>query len=195
MSMKADFSETFEGVTKLNELTEQDWQVLKEVVATTKDWGPAIAKRFYDQLYTYEPTAEILQAHERETREKSLLDWYEKLVSGEPGDSFWLDAWIVGLIHIRAGVPNFYMLGMVTSVKDAFAAKCRETFEPDLALRVSTSFSRIMDTVGAIIAEGYTSGIVGGMERVGLSAPLMDRMRGVIVTRAINSLRGGDSDP
>lgn len=195
MSMKSDFSETFEGVTQLNELTDQDWQVLKEVAATTKSWGPTIAKRFYDQLYTFEPTAEILQSHERETREKSLLDWYESLVSGEPGESFWRDAWIVGLIHIRAGVPNFYMLGMVTSVKDAFAAQCRETFEPETALRVSTSFAKIMDTVGAIIAEGYTSGIVSGMERVGLSAPLMDRMRGVIVTRAIDSLRDGDAEP
>ncbi len=169
--------------------TSEDWTTLRSARDVTSQWSGEMAKVFYDILYSSEATAAVLANQDRAVREQSLRDWYENLVSGEPGEKFWHHQWLVGLLHIRAGVKNTYVLAMVNQVEAVFLSKCLASFEPQRAIELYLAFKRIVDAVGILIAEGYHHGIISGLSAVGLNPGLITRMRDIAVKKMVEETR------
>jgi hypothetical protein len=176
---------------RINGLTPKDWQTLGAAEATLKPWGAAVAKTFYDVLYADPDAARVLGEGNRATRERVLREWYERLVSGDPGPRFWEHTWMVGWVHILANVKNVYMMSIGLRVEGLFLAGCLEHFERERALEVYSAFRRVFGTVTAIIAESYVSGLVAGMEFLGINPKLVERMRNTFIARGIDEMRRG----
>lgn len=175
--------------SRINGLRPEDWKTLASVEGTLKPWGSAVAKAFYDVLYSDPDAAQVLGEGNRATRERVLKEWYEKLVSGNPGPKFWEHTWMVGWVHILANVKNVYMMSIGLRVEEIFLAACLKSFERDKALQVYTAFRRVFGTVTTVIAESYVNGLVSGMEFLGINPKLVERMRKTFISKGIESMR------
>ena len=175
--------------SRINGLRQEDWQTLGQVQATLKPWGTSVAKAFYDVLYADPDAAKLLGEGNRGTRERVLKEWYERLVSGEPGPKFWEHVWMVGWIHILAHVNNVYMMSIAMRVEEIFLAACLQHFERERALQIYAAFRRVFGTVTTVIAESYVSGLVAGMEFLGINPKLVERMRNTFIARGIDDMR------
>lgn len=175
--------------SRINGLRPEDWKTLKSVEATLKPWGPMVAKGFYDVLYADPDAAQLLGEGNRETRERVLKEWYEQIVSGDPGPKFWERAWMVGWIHILANVKNVYMMSIGLRVEEIFLEGCIKSFERDQALRVYAAFRRVFGTATMVIAESYVEGLVSGMEYLGINPKLIERMRKTFIAKGIDDMR------
>ena len=183
------FSEVLETMIQLTGYTEQDARILAETYETTAPWAPHLAKVFYDTLFAYPPTAAVFRPGERPAREKTLQDWYRRVVRGEIDDAFWLWQWRVGLIHIPRRVTNDFMLGMMSRVQQAFLQLCLEHFPHQRAIEVFLAFKRVTDVVAGLIAEGYMRGHQLAMrELLGFRQELLDRMMDMEVETLVERL-------
>lgn len=156
--------------------TDADAQILRDVADQTRPWGLTVATVFYDTVYAYETTAAVFKEGERPVREKSLIHWYNLLISGQINDDFWQWQWYVGIIHIPRGISNSYMMGMMSRVQQLFGQQCMATFEGEQALVVYNAFKRVTDVVAGLIAESYFESYLEAVERsTGQSRKLIDR--------------------
>lgn len=175
--------------SRLNGLTAEDWRTLGAAQETIKPWGAAIAKTFYDVLYADPDAAQLLGEGNRATREQVLKEWYENLVSGNPGPKFWQHTEMIGWIHILVNVKNVYMMSMGLRVEEIFLAACLKSLEREAALKVYLAFRRVFGTVTTVIAESYVNGLLSGMEYLGINPKLMERMRLTFVNKGIATMR------
>lgn len=181
--------------SRINGLRPEDWKTLGAAQGTLKPWGPAVAKAFYDVLYSDPDAAQVLGEGNRGTRERVLKEWYERLVSGDPGPKFWDHTWLVGWVHILANVKNVYMMSIGLRVEELFLAECLKAFPRDDALRVYGAFRRVFGTVTTVIAESYVNGLVSGMEYLGINPKLVERMRKTFISKGIEEMRRGLAAP
>jgi len=175
--------------SRINGLSPKDWQTLGSVQDTIKPWGAAVSKAFYEVLYADPDAAVLLGEGNRHKREQVLKDWYERLVSGNPGPRFWDHTRMVGWIHILVGVKNVYMMSIGLRVEEIFLAACLKHFERDRALEIYTAFRRVFGTVTTVIAESYVNGVISGMESLGINPKLVERMRKTFIAKGIDEMR------
>jgi hypothetical protein len=168
----------------------EDVEALKEVSATTSKWEPEVIKIFYDTLFAYEPTKKVFKEGERPDREKTLADWYLSVVKGEMDDAFWNKQWMVGLIHVWRGVPNHFMLAIMSKVQIAFLHNCLKEFEPAQAEKVFKSFKHLTDVIVGLIAESYFQKYLESVrEFSGIKQSVIDRMVTMEVEKLIKEYR------
>jgi hypothetical protein len=163
-------------------LCSQDYFTLQAAFPETKLWGEEIIKDFYDTLFSYEPTQLVFNPDERTERESTLREWYLEVIQGQLDDNFWRRQWVVGMVHIPRKVKNPYVLGIMSHLQQLFLKKCFQTFPPERALAVYTSFKRVTDIVAGLIAEGYLMvsvyGLSAGKE---LGFPVTEHKQPVII--------------
>jgi len=126
----------------------EDHQVLLKhkdsLLALTDD----LVKTFYDTLFATPNTRKVFHEGERPEREKTLRDWWRRTIEGPVDEDYWAWQAYVGLIHVKRVVTNPMMLGQAFMIQDLVR---QHIADPELAGAVS----RLMATVGAIIAYGY----------------------------------------
>lgn len=184
--------QVLEDLIKLTGYSDKDRETLKEFSAQTTGLVDEFVKGFYDTLFAYKPTAVVFEENERQEREKTLKGWLLTVLNGDLNDDFFKNLWIVGLLHIKRGVPNSYMLGMVSLVQQLFLSKCLESFEKADAERLFGAFKRLMDVVAGIIAEGYYLSYVEALSNVaGIKKEVVDRMINIEIDAMIKVERGG----
>ncbi len=98
--------QVLKDLIKLTGYSDKDRETLKEFSAQTTGLVDEFVKGFYDTLFAYEPTAVVFEENERQEREKTLKGWLLTVLNGDLNDDFFRDLWIVGLLHIKRGVPN-----------------------------------------------------------------------------------------
>jgi hypothetical protein len=182
--------EVLNHIIALSGISEQDGRNLKEVAPKTQKWVNAVVKEFYDTLYAYEPTANVFQPGERPRLEKTLHDWYMLVTSGVLDDNFWKHMWFVGLVHIKRRVSNAYVLSMMSRIQLLFLKQCMKEFDAAKAERVFSSFKRVLDAVGTLIAEGYLMSYIEGLESVlGFNKALSQQMLDLEIDKKIAEAR------
>jgi hypothetical protein len=173
-------------------LSEADAKVLKESGDITAKWADAVCQEFYDTLFAYAPTAHVFKEGERPAREKTLVDWYERVISGNFDEKFWQWQWLVGLVHIMRGVHNHYVMGMMNRVQLLFLKMCLTDFSPDKGLQVYSAFKRVTDVIGGLIVEGYRLQYLEAVQHVsGMQPALIDRMVSLEVGKMVEDARTG----
>jgi hypothetical protein len=161
----------------LTDFSKEDSQLLKENSEVTLKWGDALVKEFYDKLLAYHPTASVFKEGEMPEREKTLRDWYIGVITGKLTEEFWKQQWLAGLQHIRRGVGNQHVMGIMTFVQQFFLRKCLEEFETTRALAIADAFKRETDIISGIIVESYRFQYLKAVENtLGVEVELIDRM-------------------
>ncbi len=77
-----------------------------------------LAERFYAALDSNAESKAILDAEpERRARlNKTLSEWYEQMFSGQYDEAYAQRRWIIGLVHVRIGIPPMYVVGSMENV-------------------------------------------------------------------------------
>jgi len=170
--------------------SDKDPEILASHRETAHQWTETIVQVFYDTLFTYEPTAKVFSEGERPAREQMLRDWYEGLTSGNIDQNWWRHQWFVGLVHIKRGVSNLFLIGMMSRIQQLFLSKCLETLPPDEAKELFGAFKRITDVVTGLIADGYFENYFIALERtVGFKTALIQRMLDMEVKKMLEEWR------
>lgn len=182
--------QVLEDLLTLSQLTEDDYQILKDSASVTQEWTQELTQHFYDTLYGYVPTSHVFKPGERPDRESTLIKWYMEVTSGNIDMNFWRRQWIIGLVHIPRRVTDPFMIGMMSRSQQFFLNKCLESFDAEQAIKVYTAFKRVCDTVTGLIAEGYFLSYVEATERMtGQSRALTDRLVSLEISRMIDETR------
>ncbi|MEI6043444.1 MAG: protoglobin domain-containing protein [Chloroflexota bacterium] len=169
----------------------QDSQILRENAAHLQQWTDELTKVFYDTLYAYPRTAQVFVDGERPHREITLHDWYLEVISGQIKPEFWQRQWFVGLMHIKRGVDNQFLFGILSRVQLFFMDKCYQDFDPVKATRVFVAFKRMTDVIAGLIVESYRQQYLHAVERAsGINQALIHRMAVVETVRMIVEIRG-----
>ena len=180
-----------ENLIELTGHTEEDFAVLGRHAATTRSWADDAVRVFYDTLFAYPPSAVVFLKGERPHREATLRDWYLEIVSGDVGDDFWTQQWIIGLVHIKRHVKNSFMVSMVSRLQQLFLQRCLAELDPVQGPEVFLAFKRITDVVLGLVADGYHQGYIEAVTDVtGMRGALVDRMADVAVDRLLARARG-----
>ncbi|HHM05037.1 MAG TPA: hypothetical protein ENJ19_04750 [Gammaproteobacteria bacterium] len=186
----------FDIISPLVAYNEKDWDVLAGEAGQISTWVPDLVDVFYNTLYGHDSTKTIFQDGERPKLEKTLQDWVASLVSGPKGADFWDHQWVIALLHVRRGVRNLYMLGMMNRIQQVFLAKCVETYDKDKAHEVFSAFLRISGTVAALIAECYGALLENsteeGLSKVGMNAALLQRIKDNQISKMIQESQHND---
>jgi hypothetical protein len=183
--------EVLDHIVALSGISEQDARNLKEAAPKTQKWVNQVVKEFYDTLFGYEATANVFKPGERPALEKTLADWYMMVTSGEIDEKFWNRMWFVGLVHIKRRVTNAYVLSMMSRIQLLFLKQCVKEFDATRAERVFSSFKRVSDAVGTLIAEGYLMSYIEGLETVlGFNRALSQQMLDMEIEKKIAEARG-----
>ncbi|MEW5789103.1 MAG: protoglobin domain-containing protein [Pseudomonadota bacterium] len=172
--------------------SQNDAELLRQSAPVTRLWVDELAQAFYDTLYAYPPTQQILGEGQRAEREQTLRAWYLDVVSGEVTPRFWQRQWVVGLVHILRRVGNPYMLAMMSRAQTFFLGKCLEHWPDGRGEQVFGAFKRTTDVIAGLIAEGYFRNYVLAMERVaGFKLALIGRMMDLEVRKMLEEARSG----
>lgn len=170
--------------------SEEDATLLRESATVTGPWVDDLVKVFYDTLFAYPPTGELLDEAQRAAREQTLRDWYLDVVGGQVSAAFWQRQWIVGLVHILRRVGNPYMLSMMSQAQTFFLGKCLNHWQDGREEQVFGAFKRTTDVIAGLIAEAYFRNYVIAMERVaGFKLTLIGRMMDLEVRKMLEEAR------
>lgn len=175
-----------ENVAKLNGHTTADFQILASAKHVTIPWGQAIARIYGDGMYAVADVVPVLAHHDRKEREYAFAAWYERLVSGAPGSSFWGDTGMIGLYHAASDVNNGFVESLGSKVKAAFLELCLKHQVP---LEVSHAFVRTFDVALAVMQECYMTALLDGAAQIGINDRLLARIRVVQIRKTIEEAR------
>ena len=158
-------------------ISEEDIQTLKERRKILISWGDELMDEFYNTLLGYPKTAKVFEKVPVERVKAKNKKWYEQVVSGEIGKSFYEFQFFVGLVHVYWNVENDIMIFMANRLKMHFLRKASEHFESKEALTVFQSFSKIIDFLIALTVEGYIFTLREAlMDITGFTPGLVDNM-------------------
>ncbi len=114
-----------------------------------------LVQGFYDTIYAHEPLRAVLASDEREAREATLRQWWQRTVTGPFDERYWTWQVLVGLVHVKRGVKNPMMMGMwgwlLAWLRKTLAASMGDSE----AMQVLGSFERLAVTVQALTSESY----------------------------------------
>lgn len=175
-----------ENVSRLNGHTSADFQVLASAKHVTIPWAPQIAHQYGEGMYAIADVVPVLAQHDRKEREYAFASWYERLVSGAPGASFWGDTGMIGLYHAAADVNNGFVESLASRVKATFLALCAKHQVP---VEVAAAFQRTFDVALAVMQECYMTALLEGAAQIGINDRLLSRIRVVQIRKTIEEAR------
>lgn len=136
-----------------------------------------IVKGFYDVLYAYPRTLEILQNDDRVKREAVLRDWWQRTLNSQFDDEYWQWQVFVGLVHIKQKVTNPMMISMWGWLAHTLSAALQGKVPEGEQVAIEKSFGRLSSTVQALIAESV---MVNNLQAItgatGFNPKLLDRL-------------------
>ena len=152
----------------------EDAEIIKNHADLLMSLTNEFVTNFYDILFAYEPTREVFKEGERSLREKTLGEFWGRVVNGPHDDDFF--AWLafVGPVHVVRQVSNPMMLAMLDYLS-IFIVKKFAGHENAAAL--AEAFIRLTATLGAIISYGYEVAWQEALQNVvGMPPALVERM-------------------
>ncbi|MGV6818590.1 MAG: protoglobin domain-containing protein [Thiotrichales bacterium] len=146
----------------------------KDLLLTLED---ELVKGFYDHLYEHKTTRQVFTDDEREAREKTLRDWYQRTLSGPFDQKYWEWQTFVGLVHIKRNVNNAMVSGMWGWLQTFLGQRALEALPADEALKVIKAVHALQAVVMALISESYQRNMFSAVEKAsGLNEALLYRL-------------------
>lgn len=156
-------------------------------VANLKAMGPlltphtaAMAQIFYDALDRIPESKAILDGDPgRRDRLHTTLDaWYREIFAGDYGNAYAQRRWIIGLVHVKIGIPPKFV---VASIKNVYVFSARKLGEIQSQLTGTLhdnciSLSKMLGTDLAFIEQSYAQSTSRAMAiEIGASESLFKR--------------------
>ena len=154
-NLRKEFLYTMKTIRSLTNVTQADFDLLREVASETSEWKDLVVKTFYDILFGEANTALIFGKGERATREKTLGNWYLDLFKIEDEEAFWDMQVRVAFYHVRRKVYNEFMVSAGSRLEEIFMKNSVKTFGAERGVDVSVAFNRVLDTVVGITVALY----------------------------------------
>lgn len=133
-----------------------------------------LVQGFYDNVYGYEVTRRVFRDDERPAREKTLVEWYRRTLSGPFDDAYWRWQAYVGLVHIKRKVNNAMVAGMWGWIMTFLGARALTALPLDEALKLIKAVHALQACVFALIAESYQRNMFTAVDKAaGLSEALL----------------------
>ncbi len=180
---------TYEEAARLNGHTGEDWAVLASVKETTLPWAQRLGKLYAEAIFSDPATRKVVEHLNRSDREQGLAVWMERLLSGQPGESFWADTCIIGFHHASTSVDNGHVLAMATRMEQLVLEESLKAFPAEQAREVFAAFCRVMGTATSLMIVSYEQAIIRGMTQLGLNERLLSRVRTVAIKKMIDEGR------
>ncbi len=153
--------------------------------------GPDMVTEFYNTLYSHEPTTAVFKEGERQMREESLIDWWNRTARGPIDHSYWSWMAMVGLIHVIRRVTNPMMLAMTQFVAGYLSRNADKLNLPDdEQAQLVDAFRRVAGMTGSVITWGYDHAVSAALfEVAGMPEALLARLRDAEVNEALGRAR------
>lgn len=169
----------------------EDGAILDKHQDLMLSWTPDIVQGFYDMLYGHGPTAEIFHDGERPKVEKTLVDWWSRVVNGPRDENFWDWMTFVGLVHVVRKVKNPMMIGAWSFVESQAFKRSSQALSPDEASAFHGAIARFGLTFNALVAESYIIHYLEAVsESTGSSAVLLDRLVLTEIGQMLDNVKG-----
>lgn len=169
----------------------QDGEVFDRHQDMMLSWTPDIVKGFYNMLYGHGPTAAIFQDGERPKVEKTLVDWWSRVVNGPRDESFWDWMTFVGLVHVVRKVKNPMMIAAWSFVEGEAIRRSSQALSPEEATAFHAAIARFGLTFNALVAESYIIHYLEAVsESTGSSAVLLDRLVLTEIGQMLDNVKG-----
>ncbi len=149
-----------------------------------------LVKGFYDHLYAHETTRKIFTDDEREAREKTLRDWYQRTLSGPFDTHYWEWQTLVGLVHIKRNVNNAMVAGMWGWLQTFLGQHVLEKLPSEEALKVIKAVHALQAVVMALISESYQRNMFTAVDKAaGLNEALLYRLVSIEIDEMLAQAR------
>lgn len=144
-----------------------DVQRLVEMGVLLLPHTAAMADMFYRGLDGNPASKAILDA-EPERRQKlhgTLAEWYQQIFSGKYDEAYAQRRWIIGLVHVKLGIPPMFVVGLMENVYRFSARKLGEA-SSKLGGPVEVyveSLTKMLNTDLAFIEQSYAESTLRAM--------------------------------
>jgi hypothetical protein len=172
--------ELLQTMKTLLEFNDKDTTNLKAMGPLLTPYAGAMAQLFYGALDRVPEAKAILDAEpERRNRLHATLDvWYKEIFSGNYGNAYAERRWIIGLVHVKVGIPPKFV---VASVENVYLFSARKLSEVQDLLSSSLeenciSLSKLLRIDLAFIEQSYAQSTSRAMAlEIGASEALFKR--------------------
>jgi two-component system, NtrC family, sensor histidine kinase HydH len=148
--------------------SESDERALRALHAAASPHFPRIAVVFYDAIFSHGEaqqwmTDDNLVRHLKVT----LQQWLDQLLSGPWDDKYYESRCRVGRHHVRAALPQHYLIGAMNVVRRELEAVIEGAFqgEHELLGRARAATSRVLDLDLAIMLHTYREDLLAQQAR------------------------------
>lgn len=162
------------------DINAEDEARLKAMGPLLTPYAEDLAKAFYAALDKVPEAKNILDAEgDRRARlHDTLKQWYEEIFSGEYGDAYANRRWIIGLVHVRVGIPPKFVVASIENVYQFSARKLGELSDQlgnSLEENIH-SLSKMLRTDLAFIEQSYAQSTSRAMaNEIGANEALFKR--------------------
>ncbi len=120
--------ELLKTMHKMLDFNDADSQRLTEMGKLLEPHSSAMAGTFYTALDSHPASKAILDAEpDRRSRlHTTLHEWYQQIFSGKYDDAYAQRRWIIGLVHVRIGIPPMFVVASMENVYRFSARKLGE---------------------------------------------------------------------
>ncbi len=153
---------------------DEDAAVILRYRDTLLTFEADLVQGFYDNVYGHAVTRRVFRDDERPAREKTLVEWYRRTLSGPFDDAYWRWQAYVGLVHIKRKVNNAMVAGMWGWIMTFLGARALTALPLDEALKLIKAVHALQACVLALIAESYQRNMFTAVDKAaGLSEALL----------------------
>jgi two-component system sensor histidine kinase HydH len=136
-------------------------ELLSELLPLAKPSFPALVEDFYDAITRDAEARAIVTGGERQfdRLKKTLLDWLESGLRGPHDHDFAASRRRIGLVHVRIGLPQRYMLTAMNRVRAGLLTVAEVSYAPQDPQRRDTllAIHRLLDLELALMFDSYAA--------------------------------------
>lgn len=122
----------------------EDIEHLRALAPVFKTHGAAITDSFYARLAANPDTAPLIEGRV-DTLKQTHMRWLESLFQGEYGDIYLEERLRIGLVHVRVGIPPWWVEAVTSFLRTAGLDLITRTFPGPEGVALGQSYLKILD--------------------------------------------------
>jgi hypothetical protein len=155
--------------------TADDIDNLRSLAPVFKEHGAAITDSFYERLAENPETGPLI-AGRVDKLKQTHMRWMEGLFRGEYGDPYMEERWRIGLVHVRVGVPPWWVEAVTSYLRSAGVGLITTTYPGDRGAALAQSYLKILDIDLWLINLAYNDERLARLSSfTGMSRKLLER--------------------
>lgn len=182
---------------QLLSFTAEDRRRLMELGPRLLPHSEGLANMFYSALDAIPASKAILDAEpgRRMKLHQTLVEWYTQIFSGQYDEAYAQRRWIIGLVHVRIGIPPMFVVASIENVYRFSARKLVELGGPpgEPIEAYIEALTKMLSTDLAFIEQSYAQSTIRAMaNEMGTNEKLFQRFMHKGATELLQEARAGN---